>query len=314
MAVEGIHTQISRETPLRPTLEQPELVEQLRHGNIYDILKTPGVNRRDIEEYLASQWKLFQNQIRQDYQVYESEGTIPAPDLHTDFANHNVTLEMTSQDRQFLSQEQRQLQNYQPIVDGAKGVQLRARAMHAGLPHEVSAPPGPGQEIAAIAEGALQEWENFFGELQNKVMDAQMFQQMAAKGEELNREIQRIISLVMSGQADPEYVLIAAAKSNMAQNGVLFSWKGKKIMRLNEQMNSFAKELFQMDPNDQGYFRELQMSQAQTRSASTQMQMEMMDIQKYAQNITTTIEFASNAVRTFAQMRQTPTQAIAARG
>lgn len=299
MAVESIPSYIPRETPARPTLEQPEVVEALRHGNIYDILRAPGINRRDIEDYLAGQWRLFQNQIRQDYEVYAADGTIPVPDLQTDFAPHDVSMELTQHDRQFLSQEQKWMKNYQ-YKAGAKAMTFEG-------------PTGPGQDVVAIAEDALKDWGNFYSELQEKVMEGQMFQQMQAKGEELNREIQRIISLVMSGQADPEYVLIAAAKSNMAQNGILFSWKGKKIMRLNEQMNTFAKELFKMDPNDQGYFKELQMSQAQTRSASTQLQMEMMDIQKYAQNITTTIEFASNAVRTFAQMRTTTTQAIAAR-
>lgn len=313
MVVESIHTQIPRETPVRPTLEQSELVEQLRHRNIYDILRTPGINRRDIEDYLAGQWKLFQNQIRQDYEVCAGEATCPAPHL-VDFANHDVSMELTSQDQQFFRQEQRQLQNYQPVVDGAKGVAFRAKAMtqdFGGAPGSTA--PGPGQEVAAIAEEALQDWERFFSELQEKMLDAQMFQQLQATTEEENRRIQRIFALVMSGHAEAEFLLIAATKLNMAQNGILFSWKGKKIMRLNEQMNTFAKELFKMDPNDQGYFKELQMSQAQTRSGSTQMQMEMMDIQKYAQNVTAAIEFASSGSRTIAQSRQTITQAIAAR-
>ncbi|MBI4124324.1 MAG: hypothetical protein HY609_02170 [Deltaproteobacteria bacterium] len=320
MAVEGIYTQVPRETPVRPTLEHPELVEQLRHGNIYDVLRTPGINRRDIEDYLAGQHRLFQNQIRQDYEVYASQASLPPPDFKVDFADHNLSMGMSAGDRDFFRQETARLQNLEAVVnvvdvdhrDRSSRVQLRGpRGMGLGQGRGTQT---PGEDVMNIADEALNDWEEFFTDLQWKAIDGQVMQQMQAKGEELNREIERIISLVMSGQADPEYVLIAAAKSNMAQNGVLFSWKGKRIMHLNEQMNKFSKELFQMDPNDQGYVRELEMSQSRTREASTQMQMELMDIQKYAQNITTTIEFASNAVRTFAQMRQTPTQAIAARG
>lgn len=319
MAVESIQSQIQREPPVRPALEHPEIIEQLRHGNIYDILRTPGINRRDIEDYLAGQHRLFQNQIRQDYEVYASQASLPPPDLKVDFADHNLSMAMSAGEHDFFRQETARLQNLEAVVnivdvdrrDRSSRVQLRGRGMELSPRGDTLA---PGEDVMNIAGDALNDWEEFFTDLQWKAIDGQMMQQMQAKGEELNREVERIISLVMSGQADPEYVLIAAAKSNMAQNGVLFSWKGKRIMHLNEQMNQFSKELFAMDPNDQGYFRELQMSQSKTREASTQMQMEMMDIQKYAQNISTTIEFASNAVRTFAQMRQTPTQAIAARG
>lgn len=317
MAVESIHTQIPRERPVRPTLEHPEIVEQLRHGNIYDVLRTPGINRRDIEDYLAGQHRLFQNQIRQDYEVYAAQGSLPPPDLKADFADHNLSMAMSTGDHDFFRQETARLQNLEAVVnirdpnlrDRTSRVQLRGgRGMHLGTPHEEA--PGPGEVERSIAEDALNDWEEFFTDLQWKAIDGQVMQQMQAKGEELNRETQRIISLVMSGQADPEYVLIAAAKSNMAQNGILFSWKGKRLMHLNEQMNKFAKELYQMDPNDQGFIRESQMVQARTRESSTQMQLEMMDIHKYANNITTTIEFANNAVRTFGQMSQQLRQKI----
>ena len=85
-------------------------------------------------------------------------------------------------------------------------------------------------------------------------------------------------------------------------------------MHLNEEMNRASKDLLKMNPNDQGYMKEMQLAQSRTRSGSTQMQLEMMDIQKFSQNIATTLDWVSNAIRLFAQMRQTPTQAIAARG
>ena len=84
-------------------------------------------------------------------------------------------------------------------------------------------------------------------------------------------------------------------------------------MQLNQEMEKATKELVKMDPADRGFFAEQQTAMQKTREGSTQMQLEMMDIQKFAQNIATTLDWVNNAIRVFAQMRQTPTQAIAAR-
>lgn len=295
MAVEGVTPQQLREAQVRPSLDQAEVVEALRHGNIYEVLRTPGINRRDIEEYLAGQFRLFQNQIAQDYQVYSVEASLPPPELATHFAAQEVSAGVSAQDHQLYERD------------------MAALAKAALLPGEAGAGGEPSADITTIAAKTLSDWGDFFSELQTKIIDTQMFRELAAKTAELNKEVQRIIALVMSGQVDPEYVLIAAAKSNMMQNGTLFTWKGKRVMKLNEELNRYSKDLFKMNPNDQGYFKELQMAQSKTRSGSTQMQMEMMDLQKFSTNVATTLEWVSNAIRTFAQMRQTPTQAIAAR-
>lgn len=302
MPVEGVPPQQLREPQIQAGLDQSEMVEALRHGNIYEILRQPGVNRRDIEEYLAGQWKVFQNQIVQDYEVYSPQASLPPPDLALDFPPHNMGASLSGEERQFFKQEMQALK-------GAKAQMTGAKAQASGG----QAQEKPPADIGSLAAGALEDWNQFFGELQMKVIDSQMFRDMAAKSAELNKEVQRILALVMSGQVDPEYVLIAAAKSNMMQNGTLFTWKGKRVIHLNDELNKYSKELIKMNPNDAGYFKEMQLAQSKTRSGSTQMQMEMMDLQKFSQNVATTLEWVSNAIRMFAQMRQTPTQAIAAR-
>ncbi|OGQ05542.1 MAG: hypothetical protein A2W61_01935 [Deltaproteobacteria bacterium RIFCSPLOWO2_01_44_7] len=298
MPVDGVRSHIEHEPQIRPTLEHPEVTEALRHGNIYEILKAPGINRRDIEDYLAGRWRSFQNQIVQDYQVYANEGSVPPPDAERHFAIHSKEMALTPDDQKFFRQEMHQMRAMTAKAEVLEEEELQ----------------GPGQDVAGIAQEAVSEWNDFFSELQSKIIDAQMVREMQSKTAELNEETQRIVSLVMSGRIDPEYVLIAAAKSNMLQNGTLFSWKGKRIMHLNEEMNRASKDLLKMNPNDQGYMKEMQLAQSRTRSGSTQMQLEMMDIQKFSQNIATTLDWVSNAIRLFAQMRQTPTQAIAARG
>ncbi|MDP2600914.1 MAG: hypothetical protein Q8P84_09330 [Deltaproteobacteria bacterium] len=292
MAVDSIRPHIERDSQIRPGLEQPELIDQLRHGNIYEILRTPGVNRRDLEEYLANQSRVFQNQIIQDYQIYSEAGSIPPPAMEAHFPVHAAGMTMTGEDRQFFKQEMGRIKAMKATTPGGQG---------------------GGQDVAGIADKSLKEWDNFFSELQMKVIDQQAMRELKSKTAELNREVQRIISMVLSGQVDPEYVLIAAAKSNMLQNGTFFSWKGKRIMHLNQEMEKATKELVKMDPADRGFFAEQQMSMQKTREGSTQMQLEMMDIQKFAQNIATTLDWVNNAIRMFAQMRQTPTQAVAAR-
>lgn len=314
MAVEGIHSQVYREAPVEPKLKDPEIIEQLRHGNIYEILRSH-INAEDFNKFISYRGRLFENSILQNYSVYADSASVPPPDFESHFAPHDVAMTMTSDDRKFFKDEMASLQNFEPQVREGGKVRFQAKAMTLSPPGggSPSGPPGPGQDVASIAGEALGQWQDFFTSLQWKMIDAQMVEQMQSKASELNSEIQRIVSMVMSGQADPEYVLIAAAKSNMAQNGILFSREGKRIMFLNQQMDQISKQLYKMDPNDQGYFKELQMAQSQTRGMSTQMQLEMMDLQKFSQNIATTLDFANNAIRTFAQMRQTTTQAIAAR-
>ncbi|MDO8526335.1 MAG: hypothetical protein Q7T03_01450 [Deltaproteobacteria bacterium] len=295
MAIDGVRPQVEHESQIRPTLQQPEVVDALRHGNIYDVLRTPGIHRRDIEDYLSGQWRVFQNQIVQEYQVYATEGTARPPDLQNDFAIHSKEMFLGGDDRKFFHQEMAGAKGME-VGEGAKGVES-----------------GDGRDVAGIGEKAVKDWQEFYNELESKVIDTQMFQEMKSKSDNLDKETQRIIALVMSGQIDPEYVLIAAAKSSMLQNGTLFSWKGKKIMKLNAEMDRSSKDILQKNPNDKGYMADLEASRSKARSGQTQMQLDMMDITKFSQNIATTLDWVNNAIRMMAQGRQTPTQAIAAR-
>lgn len=275
MAVETIHTQTTREANFRPNLDHPEIIDALRHGNIYEVLRTAGVNRHDIEEYLAGQARIFQNQILQDYEVYAGSASVPAPDLKVHFLGSSFSPEH-------------------------------------GLGSEGSE-AGPGQDVKQIAEATAVEWEEFFGELQEKVMNAQMFSELESKSKELQNEIQRIVSLVMSGQVDPEYVVIAAAKANMLPNGVFFRRTGEKIFHMNARMDKISQDLLKVDVNNPNYAKESTYAQSKIRSSSNDMQMEMMNIQKFAGNIATTMEWANNAIRTMHEMRRTTTQNLSAR-
>lgn len=292
MAVDSIQTRIQREPQLKPELDQQDLVDQLKHGNIYEVLKTPGVNRRDIEDYLAQQHKNFQNEIVQDYEIYAGTGMIPEPTVDT-VAPVNAGMVFSEDDRGLMQREFKALAQVVDLEDSDAVVEKGG--------------------VSGIAEKALREWESFFDDLSLKVIDNQMMSEIRSKSAEINRETQRLIAMAAAGQIEPEFILIALAKSNMMQNGTLFTNKGKKITAINEQMNRIADDLYKMNPNDNGYLKELQKSQAITRDKGQNLQIEMMDIQKLTQNISTTLEWVNNAIRMFRDMRQTPTRNIGGR-
>jgi len=292
MAVDSIRTQLEKERPISPTLDHPEVVEALRHGNIYEILKTSGVHRKEVEDYLATQSRIFQNQIRQDYQVYASEGSLPPPTPEKYSPVGVKAMSLSAEDHNLFKQDMQEMRA------------MRARA---------TVTEGSGQDVMKMGEKTLSQWNDFYSELQTKVIDMQMMQELRSKSADLNKEVQRMIALVMSGQIDPEYVLIAAAKSSLLQEGTIFSWKGKKVMHLNTEMDKISKNLLKMDPNDKGYMKELQSVQSKTRSGGVQLQLETMDLQKASSQIATTLDWVSNAIRTIGQAKQSMIQATTAR-
>lgn len=309
MAVEGIQSQISRESHGKGIAEGANWIEAIRHGNIYEVLKTHNVSRADVENFLASEHKQFKNSIIQDYEVYAGEGMIDPPDLQNHFAVQQSGMAFDSNDRQLMRRDMKAMMTYRAQEADKPAVEGAGEAGGTGGAGAEKAPP----DVATIAEGALHDWNEFYQELQTKMVDAQMFSQLKTKTAELQKEVQRVIDLVKQGIVEPEFVLVAAAKVNMLQNGTFFSWKGRRIFNLNQQMDKVSRDLYKMNPNDQGYVKEAQMAGSVTRGMSSQMQLEVMDLQKYSQNVATTLEWVSGAIRMFREMRQQPTQAIAAR-
>jgi len=318
MSVESIHAQIHRDQPSSPRLDNPEIIEQLRHGNIYEVLRRT-INAEDFNKFISHRGHQFENSILQNYQVYAGQGDVPAPSLDSHFIPHSAEMSFSSGERESFHQDMSALQGYEPVTNSKGEIRLQARAVQAramGISAKADTqaqPHGPGQDVMGIGGQAVQEWQDFFSKMQLKMLDIQMFQQMQAKAADANKDIQRIVAMVMSGQADPEFVVIAAAKAAVPQYGVMATSIGKKIMYYNEDMNKASQALLKMDPNDKGYVQQLQMTQSQSRSQSTGMQLEMMDLQKVVQNIGTTLEFASTAAKSLSQARQAMVQAIAAR-
>lgn len=314
MVIEGLHSsQINRESPIRPQLDRPEIEEALRHGNIYDVLRTPGIDRRDVEEFLAGQWQVFHNQLVQDYEVYAAPASIPSIQ-ENNIADLTPNMHFTQEERQFFAQEMSALQQVRESASPAGATPVRGMGSTVRGMGVDRGDLAAKKDLMAIGEASKQDWDAFFNELQMKAIDARMYQDLASRSKELEREVSRIIAMVRAGIADPEYVIIAATKANMLPNGIFFKGSAEKIMHMNENMNKIAKDIYKLDTADTNkYTKELQMAQARTRSGQTDMQMETMNLQKFAGNVATTLEWANGAIRMMQEMRRTTTQNLAAR-
>ncbi|MBN2250700.1 MAG: hypothetical protein JW724_01320, partial [Candidatus Altiarchaeota archaeon] len=128
------------------------------------------------------------------------------------------------------------------LLEGLMGTSKTAVVKSTEGSEEVEAKPLSLTELEEMAQGTLDEWEGFMGDLWSQVLDAQMLKDYEARMGEIKQEVQRIITLAKEGKIGPEFVLIALAKVNVTKNGVLFSWLSKKAFGINEQMSRAAEE------------------------------------------------------------------------
>jgi len=245
------------------------MIEALRQGNIYEVMKKlpAGLTTRDFEDYMSQQWRNFKSQIIQDYKIYEGEAAVAEPSMR-DFPVHDEGASWTTEEgHEFL-----------------KGMitSLNKAAEGEGI--------APATDIGTIAEGTLDEWENFMNNVWGQIFDAQMVADYQKRMGEIQKEVQRIIAMAKSGQVDPEYVLIALAKVNVTKNGCLMTWLGKKAFMTNETMNRIANDLRMTPASDPSYFGKLQDVQSKTRDGAFQLQLLVTDMQKVMQDVAGVLE------------------------
>lgn len=267
--VQPVRPKVDKE--IQSDLARLEMAEALRQGNIYEVMKRlpAGLNIRDFEDYMSQQWRTFKSQIVQDYKIYEGEAAVSEPKMQ-DFAIHDEGSSWTSEEgHEFL-----------------KGMMASLGKATEGEGAEMPA----GTDMGSMAEGTLNEWESFMNDVWGQIFDAQMVADYQKKMGEVQKDVQRIISLAKSGQIDPEYVLIALAKVNVTKNGCLMTWLGKKAFMTNETMNRVASDLRMTPSSDPAYFSKLQDAQSKTRDGSFQMQLLMADMQKVMQDVAGVLE------------------------
>ncbi len=298
----------ARERPIeRQTFRIEEdfqkVVEELRHGNIHEVLAKAKIPKVELQKFFANQWKQWQSQIVQNYETYAAQGIVPEPVL--------AEFHLTNPQNSLKQGESTMLLD--GLMNTSKAITVKAAETETGSTEGETATPMSQGELEAAAEGTLDEWDVFMSDMWSQVLDAQMIKDYEARMAEIKQEVDRIIALAKSGQIGPEFVLLALAKVNQAKNGVLFAWMGKKASGFNEQMNRASEELYSMKPTDPGYTAALTRVQSVTRDGSYQLNIVTSDMQKVMQDVSSVMENVHSMMNAINQTRREIISRVGAR-
>lgn len=289
MAVEGIKRGI--ESEIRPRLDNPEVLDALRRGNIDDVLKAlpAGVTRQDIEEYLKYRWSVLDHGLLQNVQIKADAASVPAitkEDLLPFAPEHQFTTE----DRALLQQGlgMGKAAAITTSASGGNGAGVLGKGKATG-----GASGGvPAEQLTGMVESHLKEFDEFMNQIQNKIFEVQLSQQLEAKHQELKQELARIIAMMREGTLDPEYVLIALAKVQISERGLLFTQYGQRMMHANEEQSRIAKEIGLMGPEQ---FGGMEVKRHEIAKETMEIGQFASMLQKISQDIESIFAFAKGA-------------------
>jgi len=273
--------------------EKQQIIEQLRHGNIHEVFaKQTKFKIGDFSDFFSHQWRNFRSQIIQDAEIKASEASFHAPDLSV-FPIHHQGTNITPEEGELFSQAMGDL-----LTKGTGGGAGKWKAQSAAGEGEV---PEAGammpDELVSMTQGTIDEWDQFLDDTWGTIFDAQLTQEMQRKMGEIKSEVQRIIALAKEGKIGVEFVLIALAKVNATKNGVLMSGLGKKMYKINDDMNQMSADLYEMSASgDPNYYAQLQATQSETRDGSFQLNLLTQDMQKVMQDVASTMEFVHSTL------------------
>ncbi len=286
--VDKVRSRALERQTIRMEEDLRKTIEDLRHGNIHEVLAKAKIPKAEIHKFFAQQWSEWQSQIIQNYETYASEGSIPDPKT-SDFNQTDSGNSFKPGDGALFLDGMFGTGKAAVVSKDAAAVEVEGEGVDAEL-SEGAEGPMTLDELEQAAEGTLDEWEGFMGEMWSTVLDAQMMRDYEARMSEIKAEVQRILALAKEGKIGVEFVLLALAKVNLTKNGVLFSYLGKKAAGLNEQINSASEELSNMSTSDPNYTATLTQTQAATREGTYQLNIVTGDMQKVMQNVASTLE------------------------
>lgn len=269
-------------------LEQLELVEALRHGNIYEVLsKSKNFKVSDFFTFFSKQHKLFKSNIIQDTAVKSEWASARQADIK-DFAKHHRGVQVSPEaGTDFLKAMMGSLGRGSMGTGAGK---FKATTADAGD----ATPPPEGEaslvELQGMTEGTLGEWDQFLEDSWGQIFDAQMMQDYERRMGEVQREVQRIITLCKEGKIGVEFILIALAKVNATKNGCLMTWMGKKAFHINESLGNIANDLSETSVMDPDYNAQLTLGREKSRDGAMQLNLLMSDMQKVMQDIASVME------------------------
>ncbi len=329
--------------------ERARLIEELRHGNIHEVLaKSSPIVRADIERFFSDQWRDFKGQVVQDTEIKAAEGSYYEPNINN-FMVHHKGAALSSEERHLYAQEMAvfmgKAQQPAPVGEGGEGPgsggaggggatpfsgKFKAQGVGkaeeagtdltadeteaAGSTGDEAVGPMTAEEMQQTAQGTVDEWTQMKEGSFNMILNAQFMHDYQARMGEIKAEVQKILAMVKSGQIEPEFALIALAKVNSTKNGCLMTWLGKEAYHVNDSMNKVYEELKTMGSTDPRYFGSLQDAQAKTRDGSFQLQLLQTDMQKVMQDVASVMEFAHSSISEIARNRREISQNVGVKG
>jgi ribosomal protein L17 len=301
-----------RESDVSKELDRMQMVEALRHGNIYEVFaKSTKFKLGDFTEFFGNQWKSFKGQVIQDSEIKAGEAAYPQPDLNQ-FSVHHKGVTITPDEGGLFMQEMMASLS----GGGAGGTAMSgkwksqtAKSQEAGAESsdltaggtgttsgEVQGAAGGQLDVQQMGQDSLGEWQQFLDDSWGQIFDSQMMADMNQKMSEVKQEVQRLVTLAKEGKIGAEFVLIALAKVNATKNGCLITWLGKKAFHLNESLSKIANDLHTMSPADPRYYGMMEVSREKTRDGSFQMQLVTQDMQKVMSDMASTLEFVKGSM------------------
>jgi len=284
-----------RDADLKAEQERMEVIEALRHGNIYEVFsKSKNFKIGDFADFFANQWKGFKSQIVQDQEIKSSEGSFYEPEMNQ-FPMHHKGAGITPEEGQMLGQDLADALLKGQVGGGkaktAAGGKFKAQTAGEEFSSDLVGDELLPDELASFAEGTLEDYQQFLEDTWTTIFDQQFMADYESRMGEIKQEVQRIITLAKQGAIGPEFVLIALAKVNATKNGCLMTWLGKKAFHVNESINKVSEDLYDMSTADPQYYAELQLAQNKTREGGLQLNLLTQDMQKVMQDVAGTMEF-----------------------
>ncbi|MBI2343198.1 MAG: hypothetical protein HYV02_02495 [Deltaproteobacteria bacterium] len=316
MAIDHIHR--GPDATMRPHLNDPQIVEALKFGDIHKILQAlpSGISKADLEEYLKQEWVVFDQGLLQNLQIKADAGSMPPPDL----VKHVLPID----DAHTLMPEEHHLLTEFFGVGQAAVMASGASAKGADLP-EGGAPVAPptdadlaqqdaeqfGQSLLETIGDRMEERDEFLHHIENEIFNTQLTNELLAKRDEIRREFRRIIDLMRRGLVQPEFVLVALTKVQVMESGVLVSTEGRKLMHLSEEQSRIAESIQSLDPSSVGDF---EMKKQQMAEQSLSMNMIMQNIQRAAQNMDTALSRGKSMLEEYNRTKLEVIRRVAVQG
>ncbi|MBT3181039.1 MAG: hypothetical protein HN337_00865 [Deltaproteobacteria bacterium] len=341
-AIKKTTPKVHQDKEVRSYLDRMEtdMIEELRHGNIFKVFANSKFKVSDFQTFFANQWKSLKGGVIQDEEIMAMKASFYGPNINQ-FKTHSKSMTLSQQQRDLFNQEMSSFIMQQGAGVKAKGTKVvglkvgggvvsedkaeakKAEEVATAIPEEGATVSDEGQmpdemmgmeELQGMADGTLGDWDAFLDDAWMQIMDAQMMSDYRTRMAEIQKEVDRIIALAKSGKIGAEFVLIALAKVNATKNGVLISGLGRKASGINESLNKVAEDLNALDPSSPSYLGEAQLAQSRSRDKNFQLNLITQDMQKVSQDIASVMDQVHGMISEMNRVRREIIQKVAARG